>query len=65
MKDIWKYIKEYPYWERFKRETWYYFHPVSHLKDAKLYFKTENLEDLDKSYNDYKAQKRKKNEKTI
>ncbi len=51
MKDFWKYVKDYPYWERFKRDTYYYFHPIAYIKDAKRWAISQKESDLDYSYN--------------
>lgn len=55
--SFWEFVKNYPYWERFKRDTWYYFRPFAHGRDLKRYLKSNNIDDADYSYNN-----RKKNE---
>ncbi len=60
MIDFWKYIRDYPYWERFKRDTYYFFRPVLNIRDTTKYFKSGNgnENDLDYSYTKYKNRKR-------
>jgi hypothetical protein len=35
MKDFIKYIIVFPYWEFFKKETYYYFHPLKNRERLK------------------------------
>ena len=55
--NTWKYIKDFPYWERFKRDTYYFFHPIAHERDLKRYFKSGAEDDADYSYKKNKGKK--------
>ena len=46
----WKFIKEFPYWETFKQQTWYFFRPIAHIKDAHKYCKSGDEKDITYSY---------------
>jgi len=66
MINFWEFIKDFPYWERFKINTYYYFHPINHGIDISAWIESRDEDDLYKHYNEYKQRKaekkRKKNE---
>lgn len=53
--DLIKYIKDFPYWDHFKMQTWYFFHPVAHFKEGMDHIGLDIHEEI-------KAFKRKRNE---
>lgn len=54
LKLHWKFIKEFKYWNYFKEQTWYFFHPIHNLNRAYQFAKDSDEEKLESYYDRYK-----------